>query len=82
MYIADKIAVQLKLSTEERKIVRLAGLLHDIGHYPLSHVCEFPYKKNLESFPDDSFCSQINQRVLRQIDIFGEKENSQYIMVS
>lgn len=79
MYIADKIAVQLKLSTEERKIVRLAGLLHDIGHYPLSHVCEFPYKKNLESFPDDSFCSQINQGVLRQIDVFGEKENSQYM---
>ena len=79
MYIADKIAVQLKLSIEERKIVRLAGLLHDIGHYPLSHVCEFPYKKNLESFPDDSFCSQINQKVLSQIDTFGEKENSQYM---
>ena len=42
MYIADKIAVRLGLSMEERKIVRLAGLLHDIGHYPLSHVCEFP----------------------------------------
>lgn len=79
MYIADKIAVQLKLSIEERKIVRLAGLLHDIGHYPLSHVCEFPYKKNLESFPDDSFCAQINQNVLHQINTFGEKENSQYM---
>ena len=67
MYIADKIAVRLGLSMEERKIVRLAGLLHDIGHYPLSHVCEFPYKKNLESFPDDSFCMQINKKVLGQI---------------
>ena len=60
MYIADKIAVQLKLSTEERKIIRMAGLLHDIGHYPLSHVCEFPYKKNIESFHDEDFCKNIN----------------------
>ena len=60
MYIADKIAIQLGLTDSERKIIRLAGLLHDIGHYPLSHVCEFPYRKNLESFPDDSFCKSIN----------------------
>lgn len=69
----------MNLSVEERKIVRLAGLLHDIGHYPLSHVCEFPYKKNLESFPDDSFCGQINKKILHQIDTLGEKENSQYM---
>lgn len=29
MYIADKIALQLNLTIRERKIVRLAGLLHD-----------------------------------------------------
>ena len=79
MYIADKMAEHLSLSDEERKIVRLAGLLHDIGHYPLSHVCEFPYKKNLESFPDDNFCTQINQKILSQIEALGEEENSQYM---
>ena len=47
MHIADKIATRLNLTTKERKILRFAGLLHDIGHYPLSHVCELPYKKSL-----------------------------------
>lgn len=79
MYVADKIALRLGLEAEERKIVRLAGLLHDIGHYPLSHVCEFPYKKNLESFPDESFCKKNNQKIKAQIDSFGEVENSQYM---
>lgn len=79
MYIADKIALRLGLEVNERKIVRLAGLLHDIGHYPLSHVCEFPYKKNLESFPDEFFCTNMNKKVLEQIDTFGEIKNSQYM---
>lgn len=44
MHIADKIAIQLGYEDRERKIIRFAGLLHDIGHYPLSHVCERAYK--------------------------------------
>ncbi len=46
MHIADKIAIQLGYEQydRERKIIRFAGLLHDIGHYPLSHVCEKAYK--------------------------------------
>ena len=72
MYIADKIAVQLELPDKERKIIRLAGLLHDIGHYPLSHVCEFPYKKDLESFPDNSFCKSINEFTKERIDSLNQ----------
>lgn len=71
MYIADKIACQLRLSPQERKIVRLAGLLHDIGHYPLSHVCEFPYKKSPGSFPTKEYCKVINARVQEQINQFS-----------
>ena len=68
MYISDKIAVKLKLDVNERKIVRLAGLLHDIGHYPLSHVCELPYKESLESFPDEQYCKKANAKVKHKID--------------
>ena len=79
MFIADKIAKKLHLSIEMRKIVRLAGLLHDIGHYPLSHVCEFPYKESLESFPDDSFCENINQRAKSSIDKLKKSDKSLYM---
>lgn len=78
MYVADKIAKKLDLDINKRKIVRLAGLLHDIGHYPLSHVCEFPYKKNLENVHFEDFCQKINGEVLTQIESLG-KENSQYM---
>ncbi len=68
MYIADKIAIRLNLSIEKRKIVRLAGLLHDIGHYPMSHVCELPYKENLEDFPGENYCKEINTKMKRKVD--------------
>lgn len=79
MHIADKIAIHIGLNDQERKIVRMAALLHDIGHYPLSHVCEFPYKRGLEVFQDNDFCKLINQRIKLQIDSINESINSQYM---
>lgn len=73
MHIADKMAISLGLSSKERKILRLAGLLHDIGHYPLSHVCEAPYRKPLflEDLPDDALCTRINESILRDMATFS-----------
>ena len=75
MHIADKIAVSLGLTYKERRFLRLAGLLHDIGHYPLSHVCEAPYydPMTLEDLPDDELCKSINEKLLGKIDSFSIK---------
>jgi HD superfamily phosphohydrolase len=43
-HIAAQLAAnpEVGLSDEEKKHVRLAALLHDIGHGPFSHVSEIP----------------------------------------
>jgi len=40
MHLGRKIAARLGLNKSKKKIVGLAGLLHDIGHGPFSHVSE------------------------------------------
>lgn len=53
MYIVDQMAVKLSMFNDtERQLLRLAGMLHDIGHYPLSHDIESVYK-NFRKIPDD-----------------------------
>lgn len=79
MYVADKIAVRLNLSYRERKIARMAGLLHDIGHYPLSHVCEAPYKKGFEISLDTEYCKNKNTKVKLDIDTLDDNPKSQYM---
>jgi HD superfamily phosphohydrolase len=73
MHIVDLMASNLKdenysvvFSDGQRQVLRLAGLLHDIGHYPLSHVTEYVYMQNL--FENDDKLLDHNQRVKKEID--------------
>lgn len=50
MHLIDKMALALNFSDEDRQIARLAGLLHDVGHYPLSHVGEHAYSKEILTY--------------------------------
>ena len=40
MHLASQLAEQLELEEYEKELVRIAGLLHDAGHGPFSHVSE------------------------------------------
>ena len=82
MHICDRIAISLGLNDYDRKIVRIAGLLHDIGHYPLSHVCETPFRKTIEPISNDYDCKQVNTVIKNRIDDFNDEVSWQYMKKS
>lgn len=49
MHIASKLADKLDLEEDDKNLVRISALLHDIGHGPFSHVSEgvlsFPHEE-------------------------------------
>ncbi|MGB9589563.1 MAG: HD domain-containing protein [candidate division WOR-3 bacterium] len=45
MHLAGEVARRVGCSDEEIKLIRLAGLLHDVGHGPFSHVSEAVLEK-------------------------------------
>src|SRR4051812_39873863 len=49
-HVAGLMAEELELQDHDRRLVRLAALLHDLGHGPFSHVSEI----SLERFADRS----------------------------
>ncbi|MCK4796742.1 MAG: HD domain-containing protein [Spirochaetes bacterium] len=55
LHMADKMTVSLQEKgclENKREIIRMAALLHDIGHYPLSHLVEKVVKDDAKSkFP-------------------------------
>lgn len=57
MNLSGKMADSLGIDTVERKAIRLAGLLHDVGHGPFSHAIEPVFEKDHE----DKSCEIIEQ---------------------
>lgn len=63
MHVAGRVADQVGLTRERRDIVRLAGLLHDVGHGPFSHVSE----DVLERYPDESKYKRVKTSKIAEV---------------
>jgi HD superfamily phosphohydrolase len=66
MHVAGKIADAVGLDSEESRLVRLAALLHDIGHGPFSHVSE-PILETFASIPREKRQKQIHEMLTDRI---------------
>ena len=81
MHIADLMALNLKdedyhlvFNDGQRQLLRLAGLLHDIGHYPLSHATEYVYNDNL--FAEGDSLLAHNKKVKAAIDKLASADSA------
>lgn len=76
MYVIDQMALHLKVfNSAERQLLRLAGMLHDLGHYPLSHDVEQVYEMagqaEISGSPSvrQSLLEETNKNIKKIIDI-------------
>lgn len=67
LFLADKLAKRLGFDPEIQQLLRICGLLHDIGHAPFSHVTERALKHNHETvtkqiIKDSSITDKLSQK--------------------
>lgn len=84
LHIAEKMIQRLKKINYQpliekskkdkyHKIVRLAALLHDIGHYPLSHTLEASYKECSYCIDDNKTNMALHKEVKKQTSALSDK---------
>ena len=67
MHLMDRMARSLELPKEEREKLRLAALLHDVGHYPFSHTLETVFTNHHKN--EDATHEKLGAFVINQTEI-------------
>ncbi|MHC1599825.1 MAG: HD domain-containing protein [Candidatus Methanospirareceae archaeon] len=79
MHLCGRIGSELELGEDRIKILRLAGLLHDIGHGPFSHVSEQIMDKNVDKSILTEYNAQ-NAHELMSIILIEQNEEIKSIL--
>ncbi len=68
-HVAGLMAECLNLNPDHTELVRLAALLHDLGHGPFSHVSEYALERyaNREAIPPDQKKEKIHELVTARL---------------
>lgn len=86
MHICDEMAKNLRnldgsprCNDGMRQTIRLAGLLHDIGHYPLSHITEEVYIQEDGLTGVNNILNNYHNSVVEQIQKLDSKKTPEYM---